>query len=55
MWARKLYFSTDAQRLCKLGSHSVFTSEGGAAQSGNYDSGIQSYKTVLLMRFIRRL
>ena len=30
MWARKSYFSTDAQRLCKLGSQSAFTSEGGA-------------------------
>jgi hypothetical protein len=30
MWARKSYFSTDAQRLCKLGSHSALTSEGGA-------------------------
>jgi hypothetical protein len=30
MWARKSYFSTDAQSLCKLGSQSALTSEGGA-------------------------
>ena len=28
--ARTSNFSTDAQRLCKLGSHSAYASEGGA-------------------------